>query len=86
MAEFCTEFGYDDFENNTHCLNPREDFPGFNETIALPEGWKNSKRFLQFIVSQKKSVAGHYENLVQSANQFGTIQVLRNQKGGWVGG
>jgi solute carrier family 6 amino acid transporter-like protein 5/7/9/14 len=36
MAEFCTEFGYDDFENNTHCLNPRGDFPGFNETIALP--------------------------------------------------
>ena len=54
MDEFCSEFGYDNFENNTHCINPREDYPGFNETIALPEGRKNSKRFLQFIVSPKK--------------------------------
>ena len=44
MDEFCSEFGYANFENNTHCLNPREDYPGFNETIALPEGQKNSKK------------------------------------------
>ena len=53
MDEFCSEFGYSNFENNTHCLNPREDYPGFNETIALPNGRKNSKRFFQFIVSPK---------------------------------